>query len=96
MKNLERSPHLSTKTFLVWMWERSVNKNPDWCLEGLTFLVTDEDGNREHFNITTPFELKFEDDRMYVLYLPQFTEDQIKPHVKKKIMERYEHLNSEY
>ena len=96
MKNLPRPDHLIHKTFMVWMWERAVNKNPNWVLEGISWFKTDSVGRYQNYTITKAFELIFQGDRVIVLHHPDHEQDVIEPIVQKRLMDRYEELDLEY
>ena len=96
MKNLPRPDHLIHKTFTVRMWERAVNKNPNWVLEGISWFKTDSVGRYQNYTITKAFELMYQGDRVIVLFHPKYDKETIRPIVQKRIMERYEEINLEY
>ena len=93
---MEKHPeHIEDKTFLMWMHYRN-EKDPNWCLRGLTYVITDSTGRYQDLQLTKAFEIFFQNDRGIVLHHPNYTEKQIQPHVKKQIMNEYSDLNLEY
>jgi hypothetical protein len=93
---MSRPKHIDGNTSLIWMYERSIKKNPDWCLEGLMYQETDESGLYQGIQLSDAFEIHEQLNQVIILHHPKYTRDQLKPHVKKKIMTRYENLNLEY
>lgn len=93
---MNRPEHIKGNTSLIWMYERSINKNPNWCLEGLAYKATDETGRYQDIQITEAFEIHDQGNQIIVLHHPKYSVDKLKPHVKKKIMTRYDKLNLEY
>jgi len=93
---MSRPNHLKGNTFLIWMYERNIKSNPNWCLEGLAYQVTDETGKYQDLQLTEAFEFHEHENQMIVLHHPKFTLEQLKPAIKKKIMLRYDKLNLEY
>ena len=81
---------------MVWMWERSVNKNPNWATEGISWFETDVTGRYQNLVITKAFEIMYQGDRVIVLFHPKYDKETIRPIVQKRIMERYEEINLEY
>ena len=94
--NEDRPEHLKGNTFLIWMYERNTKKNPDWCLEGLVYQVTDDTGRYQDIQLNEAFEMHEQGNQAIILYHPKYTIEQLAPHVKKKIMTRYDKLNLEY
>ena len=88
--------HLKDNTSLVWMFQRDIAENPNWMLEGLTFVATDEAGRFKDIVIKEAFEFFDEQNKLIVLHHPKYTEEDLKPHVKKKILTRYSNLNGQY